>query len=131
MHCDFGGKHFIKLYVLARAIPLWLLVLGSLACAHLKNYALRSERGDFTQPLHTLISLASSQDCIVSQEMLILHLHASHNAPCFPPKVMNKNCLYIRLGTTVTPRKNEKPRPVGRGGGGGRKQGELWEMCRG
>ena len=40
--------------------------------------------------------------------MLILHLHASHNAPCFPPKVMNKNCLYIRLGTTVTPRKNEK-----------------------
>ena len=32
---------------------------------------------------------------------------------------MNKNCLYIRLGTTVTPRKNEKPRPVGGGGGGG------------
>ena len=53
--------------------------------------------------------------------MLILHLHASHNAPCFPPKVINENCLYIRLGTTVTPRKNEKPRPVGRGGGGANK----------
>ena len=55
--------------------------------------------------------------------MLILHLHASHNAPCFLPKVMNKNCLYIRLGTTVIPRKNEKQRlckiwaGVGRGGG--------------
>ena len=32
------------------------------AYAHLKNYALRSERDDFTQPLHTLISLADSQD---------------------------------------------------------------------
>ena len=59
--------------------------------------------------------------------MLILHLHASHNAPCFPPKVMNKNCLYIRLGTTVIPRKNEKQRlckiwaGVGGGGGGANK----------
>ena len=95
----------------------------SLACAHLKNYALRSEREDFTQPLHTLISLANSQDSIVSLEMLILHLHASHNAPCFPPKVMNKNCLYIRLGTIVTPRKNEKQRLCKIWWG---RQGELW-----
>ena len=41
---------------------------------------------------------------------------------------MNKNCLYIRLGTTVTPRKNEKERlckiwagVVGGGGGGANK----------
>ena len=53
--------------------------------------------------------------------MLILHLHASHNAPCFPPKVMNKNCLYIRLGTTVIPRKMKSKgyAKFGRGWGGG------------
>ena len=67
--------------------------------------------------------------------MLILHLHASHNAPCFPPKVMNKNCLYIRLGTTVTPRKNEKQRLckiwAGVGGGGGANKGNYGRGAKG
>ena len=58
----FWWKTFHQALGSGKSHPIMALVLGSLACAHLKNYALRSERGDFTQPLHTLISLASSQD---------------------------------------------------------------------
>ena len=56
-------------------------------------------------------------------------LHISHNTLCWPPKSLHNLCLWSLLGIREVPReiKDNAYAKFG-GGGGGCKQGVLWEM---
>ena len=69
----------------------------------------------------------------------ISHLRISHNAPCSlprpppPAQKLDNLCFSFLLSITAVPREtqdNDCAKCGGRRGGGGGKQGVLWEMCK-
>ena len=74
-----------------------------------------------------MFKLAARESNNEVSDLLIRHLHISHNAPYLPPKSLHKYCFQILLGRLQYPGEMKKKRSCKILGG---KQGALWEMCK-